>query len=111
MTIDDLLEDDNFGEDLTSEALDLDNIKNKIPEYTSEKLCEIIVCDRYFGCYKELSILCMEELSNRRSSGDYLFDFESYIDKSFNSLPKLDFSLPDLGDILRQSIGRKINFK
>lgn len=94
--------------EIDSVTINLDDMKNKIPKYTSEKLCEIIVCDRYFGSYKELSILCMEELSNRRLSGDYIFDFESYIEKSFNELPKLDFSIPDLGDILRQAIGRKI---
>jgi hypothetical protein len=49
----------------------------------------------------------MEELANRRVAGD-TFDFETYIEKSFNELPKLDFAIPDLGDVLRQVIGRKI---
>ena len=88
-------------------VLDLKVVKEKVPTYSSEKLCEMIVCDRYFGCYKEMAIICMEELSRRRVAGND-FDFESYIEKSFNELPKLDFKVIDLGDILRGIINRKM---
>jgi hypothetical protein len=99
--LDDL--DESYDETV---VLDLSEISKNIREYTSQKLCEMIICDRYFGCYKELAIICMEELANRRVNGD-LYDFESYIDNSLSELPKLDFSVPDLGEVLRQSI-RKI---
>lgn len=100
-------EDDYSDADLVDIPLDLEIIKNNLPTYSTEKLCEMVVCDRYFGCYKEIAIMCMEELANRRVAGD-AFDFETYIDTAFDDLPKLDFSIPDLGDVLRQVIGRKI---
>lgn len=76
-------------------------IELNISTYSSEKLCEIIVCDRYFKSYKDLSIKCMKELAKRRDDGDE-FDFECYIEKSLSEMPKFDFSTPDLGNILRQ---------
>jgi hypothetical protein len=86
--------------------LDIDLIRKNVPNYSSEKLCEMIVCDRYFGCYREIAIICMEELSNRRQAGDG-FAFESYIDSSFKKLPELNFSGINLRDVLQQAIGRK----
>jgi len=74
-------------------------IIDRLPEYTSQKICSMIVCDRYFGIDEELAIACMEELSNRRLLGDD-FDFENYIDEKLNELPKLDFSIPDIKSIL-----------
>jgi hypothetical protein len=85
--------------------INLNDIKDKIPTFTSAKLCEIIVCDRYFGSYPELAVLSMQELSTRRINGD-TFDFEAYIDNSFKELPKLDFSLPDIGNVMRQFAGK-----
>jgi hypothetical protein len=67
----------------------------------------MIVCDRYFGCYKEIAILCMEELAKRRQGGDD-FLFENYIDESLKKLPELNFKGLNLRDTLQQSIGRKI---
>lgn len=84
--------------------LDINDMKSRIPSFSSEKLCEIIVCDRYFGCYKELAITCMEELANRRIKGNQ-FDFEKYIETSYGDLPKLDLSMPDVGDVLRKLTG------
>lgn len=86
---------------------DFNKLKDNISQYSSEKLCELIVCDRYFGCYKEIAIVCMEELARRRLAGDE-YVFEDYIEKAYNTLPKLDFAIPDLGDVLRQLISRKI---
>lgn len=98
-------EDDDLDD---SPPLDLEDIRKKIPTYPSTQLCEMIVCNRYFGCFKEIAIMCMEELAQRRINGD-VYDFETYIDESFNTLPKLDLTAPDLGEVLRQVIGRKIN--
>jgi|SRR5579885_521493 len=79
--------------------LNLDLVKSKIPSYSSEKLCEMIVCERYVGFYPEVSVACMEELAVRRDAGDQ-FDFETYIDNAYKTLPKLDFTVPDLRSVL-----------
>lgn len=89
-------------------SLDISIVKEKIPTYTSQKLAEMIVCDRYFGCYREIAVLCMEELGHRRVNGD-VFPFEIFIEKSLSELPKLDFAMPDLTTVLRQVVSRKIN--
>lgn len=86
---------------------DLEKVKLNIPTYSSKKLCEMIVCDRYFGCYKEMALLCMEELANRRILGDN-FNFEEFINNSMSDLPPLNFQIPDLGSILRGLIGQNI---
>lgn len=80
-------------------TMDVNLVKTNIPSYPSKKLCEMIVVGRYVGFYPEISILCMEELAMRRDAGDN-FDFETYIDEAYNSLPKLDFTVPDLQSIL-----------
>lgn len=107
--------DDNFDdlynlnddqEELTFEELNIDKVKEKIPTHSSTKLCEMIVCDRYFGCYAEVAVACMEELAKRRTAGDN-FDFESYIEKSYNELPKLEINLPNLADVMRSLVGKK----
>ncbi len=85
--------------------LDLNVVKEKLPSFTSEKLCEMIICDRYFGCFREIAIMCMEELAKRRGEGND-FPFEDYIEKQLATLPKLSFSfeLPDLRDIISQVV-------
>lgn len=105
-------EQDDFDSEINEEELadhkpmDLNVIKQNLPSYSSEKLCEMIVCDRYFGCYREISIMCMEELANRRVAGSD-FDFENAIEKQLAEMPKMDFAIPDLGDVLRQfAIGK-----
>lgn len=99
------LEDiDDFGEeDLEYHPLNIEELKKNIPNYTSQKLCEMIAIDRCFGSYKEIAVICMEELAVRRIAGDN-YEFEDYIDKAFSELPKLDFGIPDLRDVLRQVI-------
>jgi len=83
--------------------LDLDKIRALIPKYTSEKLCEMIVVDRYFGISPETTIMCMEELASRRAAGD-TFAFEKYIEESQDKLPSLNFTIPDLRTTLQQMI-------
>lgn len=99
----------NFdSDDPEANSLDVELVRKNIPTYNSQKLCEMIVCDRYFGCYREIAIMCMEELSTRRVAGD-TFDFETYIEQSFNELPKLNIAIPDVRDVLHQIIGGKLN--
>lgn len=86
--------------------LDLELMKKNMPDYSSQKLCEMIVCDRYFGCFREVALMCMEELSQRRLKGDD-FKFEQYIEDAFKTLPELNNQAPNLRDVLQQAIGRK----
>ena len=102
-----MIEEEDFYKNLENFEFDLDKTKLEIPNFTSEKLCEIIVCYRYLNLYKELNVLAMEELSKRRLNGDS-FDFENYIDNSYKELPAIDLSIPDISSILSTSIGFKI---
>lgn len=86
--------------------LDINLIKSNIPNYSDEKLCEMIVTCRYLSFSKEVEILCMEELSKRRQSGSN-FEFELFIEKSSKDLPALNFTIPDLRDALHQAIKLK----
>jgi hypothetical protein len=97
----------NQEDDLEIEykPLDIDLIKSNVPNYTTNKLCEIIVCDRYFGCYKDVAIICMEELVKRRLDGDS-FGYEDYIEKSLKELPVLNLNGFNLRDVLQQNIGK-----
>lgn len=83
------------------ETLDLEVLKQNIPTFDSQKLCDMIVCDRYLGFNNEAALMCMEELATRRINGD-AFDFETYIEEAQKDLPVLDFSIPDLRNILSQ---------
>lgn len=105
---DEFLDDDSPIEDV---KLDLDKIQENLPSYSNEKLCEMIVCDRYLGFGKKIDTMCMEELAKRRIAGD-TFNFEKHIEEMQKDLPVLDFSaVPDLRTILNQAIGRKINLR
>lgn len=87
--------------------MDLELIRKNLPDYSNEKLCDMIVCDRYFGFEQKISSICMEELAKRRQAGD-AFDFETYIANAHKELPVLDFSVPDIRSILSQVIGKKV---
>lgn len=89
------------NENLLDIAFDLNIIKEKIPTYTSVKLCEMIVCTRYLGLDQQICLECMKELANRRVDGD-TFDFELYIEKESKDMPVLDFSTLDFRSILNQ---------
>lgn len=91
------------GEDIPNVKFDLDQIKLNIAEYETKKLCEMIVCDRYFGLEQKVSAICMEELARRRGAGED-FDFETYIDQSFKKLPVLSTGTMDIGAILKSAI-------
>ena len=104
----------DYSDDLDDEELDepfnLETFKTKCVDYSSKKLCEIIVCNRYLDFYAEASVVAMEELAKRRIAGD-IFDFESSIESSLKELPRLDFSgIPDFRQIMIQAIGKKVNF-
>src|SRR5208282_5224868 len=87
-------------------TMDLELIRKNLPTYPNEKICEMIVCDRYFGFEQKISVMCMEELAQRRVNGD-TFDFETYITMAEKSLPVLDFSIPNIRTVLTQAIAKK----
>ena len=78
--------------------LDPKEIIPNLVNYSTQKLCNMIVCDRYLGLNKEIRIGCMEELAKRRLAGDS-FLYEEYIEKTLTDLPKIDTSL-DLSDFI-----------
>jgi len=105
--IDELLSDD-LPMPTENISLDLNLIKENIVNYSNEKIAEMIVCDRYLGLEQKISAICMEELAKRRMAGD-TFEFETYIEEAYKSLPVLDFSSSiDLRSILSQAINNKI---
>ena len=99
---------DENDEDLEEfENVDREEIKKDLPNYDSKKLCDIIISDRYLGFDPDLALSCMQELGQRRVNGD-IFDFEGYIEKEYNQLPKLDFTMPDFSSSLNKILGNFI---
>lgn len=99
--------DSELDENLVYTPLNLNVVRQNVPTYTSPKLCEMIVCHRYFGCYSEIAIMCMEELAKRREAGDP-FQFEQYIDQAHKELPEINLTAVNVGDVLQQAFGRKV---
>ena len=98
-------------EELEEVKLDIDQMTANLPQFSNEKLCEMIVCDRYFGFEHKISAVCMAELAKRRTAGD-VFNFEAHIEKVTKELPVIDLSgTPDIRTVLNQAISRKIDGK
>jgi hypothetical protein len=95
-------DDDQSKSDIAYQPLNVESIHQNIKNYDSQKLAEMIVCDRYFGCYRDLAIICMQELARRRASGDN-FAFEEYIEQSFKQLPELKLTGLNLRDLVSQT--------
>lgn len=112
MTNNDEFNFDHFDDD--DEDLDevtnfnIADLKDKLPTYQMDKICEIIVCNRYFNLDKDLTVHCMEELAKRRIAGD-TFKYEDYIENSYKQLPVLNVAMPDLRSMLNQVIGKKFH--
>jgi hypothetical protein len=105
----DFLIDDDSDEEIEEVKLDIDQIKATLSDYSNQKLCEMIVCDRYFGLEKKVSTICMEELARRRLAGDP-FKYEDHIAEITKEMPELGLSAtPDIRTVLNQAISRKIN--
>jgi len=83
-----------------------EEVKKKIPTFDSNKLCQIIVCDRYLNFNRELAVLAMEELSRRRQAGD-AFNFESVIEKSLAELPQITTTPLDIRSLMGKMSGWK----
>jgi hypothetical protein len=92
--------------DIGNITLDLQKVKENVPNFTSEKLCEMVACDRYLGCFHEIAIICMEELGKRRANGDN-FQFEDRIEEIQKPLPVLNFNTTDIKEILQRAINNR----
>ena len=79
---------------------DLEIIKENIENYSTNKICEIVVSCRYLSLDKEISIICMKELSRRRIKNIDNSNFEDIIEQKLKEMPALDFKIPDLVEIL-----------
>jgi hypothetical protein len=96
MEFDDFEFEDN--DDILDEKLDIEKIKSNIGSYKDETLCEIIVCNRYFNINNDLTVICMSELGQRRANGNS-FDFETFIQKNLDDLPKINLNVFDLSSL------------
>lgn len=74
---------------------DLDEFKNTLQIISNNKLCEIIVANRYLGVMREEAIASMEELARRRVNGDE-FKYESHIEQLLESLPKFNLDISNV---------------
>lgn len=83
----------------------IDEIKKNIADYSTIKLCEMVISCRYLNLDEEIIILCMTELGSRRSAGDD-FKFENFIDEKLKELPEINLSIADFKG-LANSIGIK----
>lgn len=66
--------------------------QENIPKTSNNKLCEIVVANRYLGVMREEAIMCMEELAKRRANGDN-FDYENHIEQLIKTLPKIHLDM------------------
>lgn len=104
--LEEILNDDLADEPMVQ--LDYNLVLSKIPSFDSNKLCEMIVCNRYFGLHDNITIVCMQELATRRQNGDQ-FNFEQNINLLTAEMPALNTSLPDIKSILTIAINSRLS--
>jgi hypothetical protein len=96
----------NPSEPIIPIQLNLEKITSNLPSFTDEKICEMIICDRYFGLGEKISGVCMQELIKRRVCGSS-FNFEEYIETQSKTLPELNFTM-DIRSVLQKAMNGKI---
>lgn len=69
-----------------------------IEKFSNNKLCEIVVANRYLGIMRDEAIASMQELAKRRVAGDE-FAYEQHIEQLLSSLPKINL---DLNQIMKK---------
>lgn len=75
-----------------NEQVDIEEFRKNAPQMTSNKLCEIIVANRYLKIMGEQAIISMEELALRRVAGDD-FLYEKHIEQILETLPKYNLDI------------------
>jgi hypothetical protein len=76
-------------------VMEEENIQENIKHFSDEKLCEIIVSNRYLGVLRDAALACMDELSARRVAGN-VFPYEKRIEELLASLPKINIDLKSI---------------
>ena len=74
-----------------------------VSQMTSDVLAAYVVAYKTIGIDKEFAIICMAELSRRRTLGED-FDFENFIEVELAKMPKMEHM-----DIVKLSLGIKNN--
>lgn len=83
--------------------IDIQDFISNLKKYSNNKLCEIVVANRYLGIMRDEAIACMNELAQRRNNGDN-FEYEKHIDELMSTLPKINL---DLNKILKFPFTKK----
>jgi hypothetical protein len=96
-------DEEDLNEHQSSCDMNADVIREKIPTFSSNKLCDIIVCSKYIGFGDEFAVECMDELAKRRQNGDS-FNYEDYIDLKLKELPQINLTIPNLQHLLNKFI-------
>lgn len=78
----------------------LDKIKDNLKNYTTLRLCEIVVSCRYLGMDEDLVVMSMTELGRRRSEQSEDFEFESFIEEKIAALPEINVRIPDVREMM-----------
>lgn len=79
---------------ILGEEINVDDKTSEEEDYSkfdTNKLCEIVACHRYLGCFKDKAIKAMKELVLRRANGD-TSEFEKIIDNMKTSLPNFNLN-------------------
>src|SRR5208282_3910837 len=94
------MDKEKINQEEASINIEDDAIKN-ISSFTSEKLADIIVMNRYLSLYGELSTAAMQELVFRREGGD-TFEYETYITANLDKLPKFQIDLGRVNNLVEK---------
>lgn len=78
--------------DFSKTVIDLEDFKNNLMNFPSERLCEIVVSFRYLGILEQEAIIAMNELAHRRTEGEQLH-YEEKIEEMLKSLPQVNMDL------------------
>jgi hypothetical protein len=86
---------EEFPEDLDDYQITEDNLKSTICNLSSADICNVLLSIKKFGMGKNLEIICMKELVNKRANGDN-FSYEEFLNNNQVEklkTPKLNFDL------------------
>lgn len=79
---------------------EVQSMREKLPEYTEEALCSMIVSLKYFKEHFDFQKDIMKELASRREKGS-VFPFEERIKKEFLDLPKATLEFDALAEAFK----------
>lgn len=80
---------------------EIEEYRAKLPEYSSEALCAMMVSLKFFKQSFDFQKEIMKELASRRANGND-FPFEEYIKKEFLALPKASLNFDNFADAFKE---------